>query len=98
MFLPRKKIIQSQYRQRGNFVIGVGLPPTANIPPVLGGPGEGPGWSLIEEWDVGDLPFIESEFAGNGCGDMLAWSPDGSVITLCSNSQDRTRSFSSPTP
>ncbi len=82
--------------QRGNIVVGVGLPPTS-MPPVAGGPGEGPGWSLIEEWDVGDLSFIEGAGGFNGapCGDSLAWSLDGTRITLSStdNSQDNIQTF-----
>ena len=66
-------------------------PPPTTIPAVSE-------WTLIEEWDVGDLTFIEGNtggFDGASCGDTLAWSPDGTYITLSSsaNDQDIIRSF-----
>jgi len=74
------------------------------MPPIAGDipGGLGPGWTVKEEWDIGDLPFIESAggFSGDPCGDTLAWSLDGTRITLSSgaNTQDIIRTFQCSTP
>jgi len=91
------RLIKPRKYQRGNIVVGVGLPPTS-IPAVTGGPGGG--WTLIDEWETsaGDLASISAAFNGSPRGTNLWWSPDGTVLTLGSSSDDTVKSFSCSTP
>lgn len=83
--------------QRGNIIIGVGLPPTT-IPPAFGAPSGD--WELINQWQTsaGDLAAISAAFNGSPRGEGLSWSPDGTVLTLCSGGDDSICSFGCSTP
>lgn len=71
------------------------------IPPVAGDipGGLGPGWSLIQEWDagVGDLTAIDTAFSSAGGFAGLIWSPDGTLLTLCSTGDDTVKTFTCST-
>jgi len=105
---PNKTIFVGPRRQRGNIVVGVGLPPQRLVD-VNGNyvddglPSGGGGWSLIQEWDTDDLigapsllTSIDVAFQASGgrCrSQTLAWSPDGSRLTLSSSTSDDTKCF-----
>jgi hypothetical protein len=94
---PNKTIFTGPRKQRGNIVIGVGLPPTS-MPNVTGGAGGD--WTLIEQWETsaGDLASITAAFGGTTRGwGGLVWSPDGAILTLSNPNNDRVISFNCTT-
>lgn len=98
-WLPSKTIYTGPKRQRGNIVIDAGLPPAEFILPngnfPDGSPSGSPGWTLLNRWDIdqGDLPSIVAAFGPSGAPHGIAWSPDGSKVTLASAGADMIKTF-----
>lgn len=89
--------------QRGNIVVGVGLPPTQIVDPAgnffpSGDPSPGGAWTVADDWSVaqGGLVAIEAAFQARGGrprSGTLFFSPDGTKLTLSSTSSDNTLVF-----
>lgn len=83
----------------GYEIGGVGFEIVA--PEIFGDPDD---WTLIEGWDTNnglddnEMAAIDSAFGGNPRGSSVIWSPDGTIITLCSDVQARIRSFTCSIP
>lgn len=95
-WLPRKTIFTGPRKQRGNICVELGLPPQY-LPDVTGDLGGG--WTAENEWttETGDLSGIESAMTFLRA-DGIAWSPDGSTLTLTNMGDDVIYSFNCSTP
>lgn len=107
-WLPRKTIYKGPRLQRGNIVFTTGLPPSRLVD-VNGNyvddgtPSGGGGWTLDQAWEtnLGDLDNIDNAFQASGGrarASTVAWSPDGTKLTLSSSSSDDTKCFECSTP
>lgn len=100
---PSKTIYTGPRKQRGNITVGLGFPPTRLVDVNgdyvdTGLPSGGGGWSLVKQWDtdLGDMAAIDAAFLASGGpvrDNTLAWSPDGTKLTLSSSSSDDTKVF-----
>jgi len=104
-WLPRKTIYTGPKKQRGNICFQVGLPPQRLVDVNGdyvddGTPSGGGGWTLIQEWDTnaGDMVTIDAAFNLNARGQGFYWNVAGTLLTLCSATDDTIRTFACSTP
>ena len=107
-WLPRKTIYTGPKKQRGNIVFTTGLPPTQIVDPAgnyfpSGAPSPGGAWTVEQDWQYtsGDLTYIYDTFiafGGRPRAGCIAWSLDGTKLTLQSTSSDNTLTFLVATP